>query len=270
MSNFMKTNTGILLLIFSALLISACSSTKQLTGIKPSAQIIVDGNPAEWEGKLRYIEDHKCAVGFQNDNEYLHICLQTFDLPTMMNILRMGLTLWFEPEEGKVLGIKYPLRMDRGNSGPGNLGRKPRERFDINGNNYHELNNRLKMLLKDQPNLQIVNQDEFPLYSYPVNNPTGFKISLGMYMRKIIYEIRVPIAENKLAPVIINSYPNERLKVLFETGEFDMAAFQKQNGGMRPESGMRPGGRKGGMRRNPGMADTSGKFELELELILDK
>ncbi|MFC2134593.1 hypothetical protein ACFLTH_08255 [Bacteroidota bacterium] len=248
------------------IILTACAGGKQITSEIPTAPIVIDGQSTEWREKLRYIENEKCAVGIQNDKDYIYICLETSDMAKVMKILTMGLTTWLAPEEGKTLGILYPQKRPPDNIQP----RQPRMQTNRGA---EALGRRINNLLTTQTNLQIINEDEFPLYAYPINDPLGFQVSLGFSMGKFVYELRVPYGENRLSPIILDAFSGENLGISFETGELDMTAMGQRTDGRNPGSGMRGrGGGMGGIRpgRRAGMAELSEQFELTLEIILAK
>lgn len=242
-------------ILLITLFLSSCSSVKEITSSPAPGKIIIDGNPLEWENQLKYIEDQKCAVGFMNDNEYVYLCLETSDRSKIMKILSFGLTSWVEPNDGKILGIKYPMQVsvDR-------IKMRPPEKGQFqNMEDPEGMNKRVEELLLNQRELQIVNEDDFPLYAYPVNDPLGFQVALGLSMGKLVYELRIPYGANAAAPIIINAYGGENLIIKFETGKFSMPETGTR-GGMG--GGMRPGGRPSG--------DMTSPFELKLNIKLAK
>ena len=264
--NIFKT---ILFLLIPVTVLTSCSGSKQITSGTITSEVIIDGESTEWQGKLRYIENEKCAVGIQNDEDYIYICLETSDLTKVMKILTMGLTTWLEPEDGKILGISYPQKRSPESIQP----RQHRMQVNRESGNAEGMERRIKDLIKTQTDLQIINKDEFPLYAYPINDPYGFQVNLGFSTGKFIYELRVPFGENKLSPIIINAFPGENLILSFETGELEITGRGQRGDGINAGSGMRGrGGGMGGMRPGgrPGMAELSEQFELTLDIILGK
>ena len=76
----------------------------------PEAEITIDGMTEDWKGLLYLLADEQVFVGFMNDQEYLYVCLVSGDSRRPSQLMREGLTVWFDPAGGtkKVLGIKYP------------------------------------------------------------------------------------------------------------------------------------------------------------------
>jgi uncharacterized membrane protein YgcG len=236
-------------LLLSILLISACSSEKYVSNWNTDA-IIVDGNQSDWEGKLNYIEDERAAVGAFNDNENLYLCLTTDDRGKIMQLLNLGMTLWLEPDNDNIRtrGIKYPMQS---------------EDFDREGireaRGKVAQDNYIEKLLVDfqrkQPELQIVNEDNYSLYMYPIDNDSGINIKLGMSMQQFVYEISIPIGDNKNEFNLALS-PGDNLTIGFETNEFQKPDGDRgsgmSGGGGQPTGGMTGGGRSGGGRSGGG------------------
>jgi len=58
-----------------------------------------------------YLREQNLVVDIQNDNEYLYLSLATNDRLTQQQIVRFGLTVWFDYQgnEAKRFGIHYPV-----------------------------------------------------------------------------------------------------------------------------------------------------------------
>lgn len=207
-------NHVILLPLFLVLLNTACGPGTYLSNWNDNS-IIVDGNQSDWEGKLSYIEDKRAAVGVFNDSENLFLCLTTDDKDKMILLLNLGMTIWIRPEvnNANTRGIKYPQRS---------------EDFDVRimraiiGEVAKE--NYIRKLLYDfrkkQTDLQIVNEDNYSLYAFKINNGSGIKIKLGMNMQQLVYEISIPMGGNIMNEFNLDLFPGDNLRVRFLTNEY--------------------------------------------------
>lgn len=273
----MKINFNIiglsLFALSSFIFVSGCASTTQITSTQPSEKIKIDGQPNEWQNKLKYIEGEKCAVGVQNDDKFIYFCFETSDRSTIMKIISLGATVWVEPENGKTLGIEYPLQTMKDKP---MQGRPEIQNGQVSQAEDSEMmQNRIYTLLNNQNDLQIVNEDSFPLYSYPITDPLGFQVKLGLNMSKLVYEMRIPYGATSAAPVMVDAFPGELLSLKIETQEPDLSAKRPSGGGvgtgMGSGGGMRGGGGMGGGMRPGGNApsgDLKSQFKLELEVLL--
>jgi hypothetical protein len=251
---------ALLLPLIIMLLTSACSSEKYISSWNEDT-IVIDGNQSDWQGKLKYIEDERAAVGVFNDSENLYICLTADDRGKIIQMLNLGMILWLDSDNDNVRtrGIKYPQRS---------------EDFDMV--QMRELRGKvtqdkfIEELLDDfqvkQPELQIVNDDNYSLYVYPINNGSGINIKLGMSMQQFVYEISIPIGENKSEFNLALS-PGDNLTIGFETNE-----FQRRDGDRG--SGMTGGGMSGtGGRKGVPGAGLYGRpepFDVEINVRLAK
>ena len=117
-NNRKKMKRKIILVVgLSLLSFIGCSSSEPMLSSVADSKIVVDGNHEDWEGKLKYIDYKRVAVGFQNDDENLYLCLVTADKASAKKIIAFGLTIWFQPESNEeTIGLLYPLPMDNGSS----------------------------------------------------------------------------------------------------------------------------------------------------------
>src|SRR5260221_386190 len=77
--------------------------------------IAVDGKYDDWYGHLQPFGTDPVSIQFLNDGEFLYVRLTASDAGARMQIMRMGLTLWFDSAGGtkKRYGIRYPV-VERG------------------------------------------------------------------------------------------------------------------------------------------------------------
>jgi hypothetical protein len=250
---------ALLILLILVLVTSACSSEKYISSWNEDT-IVIDGEQSDWQGKLIYIEDERAAVGVFNDNENLYICLTADDRGKIIQMLNLGMILWITPDNDnfRTRGIKYPMRSE-----DFDMVQMREARGQVAQDNF------IKELLDDfqekQPEVQIVNEDNYSLYVYPINNGSGINIELGMNMQQFVYEISIPIGENKSEFNLVLS-PGDNLTIGFETDE-----FQRPYGDHG--SGMTSGGRSGtGGQGVPG-AGLYGRpepFDVEINVRLAK
>src|SRR4051794_26735241 len=70
--------------------------------------ITIDARFEDWPGNLEPFGDKPVSVQFLNDGEFLYMRLTASDPATRMQIVRQGLTVWFDPAGGtkKRFGIR--------------------------------------------------------------------------------------------------------------------------------------------------------------------
>ena len=224
-----------------------CGSSDLIVSKSVDKEITIDGNQEDWNGNLTFMEDEKLAVGFQNDSIYLYLCLTTSDRSNVMKILSLGLTVWFEPDNGeKIIGLRYPQKLEKVNF-------KNLAAMNNNKQDKYDFETIVETMLQYQNEYSIVNEDDYSLYAFPIGNKNGFELKAGTSMGQFVYEAKIPIANNGESIVLINVLPGEKLNVGFETGEFDMDEMRKNmsSSGMT-SGGMSGGGRSGGGRSGGG------------------
>ena len=240
-----------IILIIGLSLISfiGCSSSEMMISNSVEKEIVVDGNQEDWNGKLKYFEDERVAVGFQNDTDNIYFCLVSSDKSNAMKIMSLGLTVWFNPENGEqVIGLQYPKKMDR--VAPQNLMGKNR-----NQNNNSDFEITINTMMQNQAVFDLVDEDGEIIYSVPLGGNDGFEIKVGAVNKQFVYEAKVPIGNNNQAQIPINIFPGENFTIEFETGEIDLDEMMK-NGGIQQrmdQGGGMSGGMQGGGRNSGGM-----------------
>lgn len=256
----MKIESIIKGLIYSIAFITLlnCSGSKEIQSVQNKEEIKIDGLQNEWEGKLNFDSKAKIAVGFQNDKENIYLCITTNDRSNIMKIIRLGLTIWFEPQNGKRIGIKYPIiDMERMRDVPFRSGEPDNERENPD--------ERFSKLISTQKELSIVNEDNYPLYLLDNNDPNNIQARIEIKKGSFVYELKVPLTTNKRAKYFIESAPSENIKVEIVTNEFKMDSQMGRPGsGMNPGSGRQPGTRDGNNRRQSGNS-----FERNFEMNRD-
>ncbi len=254
---------------FFIVMLNGCSGETELLSNWTNQQIKIDGETSDWQNNLEYLKDDNVALGFKNDDKFLYICLTTNDFTKVFPMLRGGFITWLEPEnDGKTIGIKYPMHNINNNN-------------DQMPNSSEEIYNRenpgefINKMLARQNELQILNEDKYPLTDIPVENNEGIKAKLGYNSDRFVYELKVPLNNNKYA-YKISAIPGEKINIKFETEEPDRKNFEgvreggrrmlRGEGGEQSDfGGERPGGIRPGMR-NGGRSFEPLNFSVEVTL----
>lgn len=73
-------------------------------------EVVIDGKNTEWR-YLTPLEDKETSVGMLNDENFLYIILVSSNRDVHSQVVRRGLTFWFDNEGGKTkkFGVHYPL-----------------------------------------------------------------------------------------------------------------------------------------------------------------
>lgn len=211
--------------IIITILITGCSGAKEVASNWNNNQVSIDGNAMEWGKNLQYIKDENIAVGFENDDKFLYLCLTSADRSRIMPILGGGLIIWFKPENGgKTFGVKYPMPLDRGEFQNPSQREFGLDNGDFNRDDRSELMNRM---LDRQNELQIVDEDKHPLNLYPISSTHGIKAKLGYHSDQFVYELEVPLSTDNKYPYELSVGKDNKIKIEFETQEMERKNFKR-------------------------------------------
>jgi len=224
--------SSIILLLISLLLIllNGCSSGLKLTSDWQQREINIDGSDSQWQRGLYYEKESDFVYGVRNDEKYMYVFLKTQNRSTQMQIMRQGLTVWFDREDGKnqTFGIQYPMN------------RKEEHAGFVPDTNEEKLNT---FLDQEFPELEILGPNKENVQRFSALEAPGIRVKLGRTKETLIYELRVPLSKTSEQPFALEPTSSNRIGIEFETGEF-------QPGQMN--SGVRAGG---GRDRGEGMGE---------------
>lgn len=244
--------------VLLAALFAGCSSTAHLSSSWSSNQIAIDGNSSEWGSSLASLKDTKVFLGVRNDQDFMYLCLTSPDRQFRRQLVGMGLTLWFESEDGHRLGVLYPIGM----SGQGRQplfnpeetpGGEERERF-------------AEQALQD---LEILGPGKNDKNLFSIVQAPGISVKVRTSQVSSVYELKVPLKKSSEHPYAIEAIAGSTVKIDIETGKFDAGSKPGGMGegmrggvdGRRPRgAGMEGGGMPGGARRG---GETSQGSRLE-------
>jgi hypothetical protein len=236
------------LFLFLAWGLTGCSSFRTFTTQSrvPDRQIVVDGRSDDWAGNLFVAKEEGVALGFLNDQEFLYICLRADRIPVRSQIIRSGLTVWFDAKGGnkKALGIKFPIgiRPDEWPMPRGEYG-EDEEEPDIKKRGEEGSNE-----------LEIIRSDKDEPEKMEVAAVKGIEIKALPSRSGLVYELKIPLVRSDEYPIAVGAGPGATLGIGFETGKFDLNSMRRPGrmpgtGGMPPMGG---GMMRGGMGRMGG------------------
>ena len=109
----------LLMMPIMLILLNGCSGGLKLTSDWQQSEMNMDGTDAEWQGGLYYDDASDMVYGVRNDDKYVYLFLKTQNRSTQMQIMRQGLTVWFdrEDEKNQTFGIKYPMSRQETHAG---------------------------------------------------------------------------------------------------------------------------------------------------------
>jgi hypothetical protein len=105
------------MLIFCAfvsyiIFIASCSSQRAPVGHYQDTNINADGNTDDWGLPLRFSNaSHAFQYSVSNDKKNIYICILTNDPGTQVQMLRSGISIYFDPkgEKNKNISLEFPV-----------------------------------------------------------------------------------------------------------------------------------------------------------------
>jgi hypothetical protein len=202
-----------------ALLQFACSSSVELSSSWKDREIVIDGRDTEWKDATTFVRSASSDVGVRNDGDYLYFCLQTSERTVQFQIVRLGLTVWFDPSGGseKSFGIRFPL---------GGIGRRvalpdqddPRPLFEDDQ-------------LQARHDFELVRTGGEKTRLSPMD-ANGIFVRMGMREKTLVYELRVPMRRTREHPYAVGIDTSQTVGIGIETEELssDHAAMRAGDG----------------------------------------
>lgn len=246
--------TGSLLLALAFFGLTGCGSfqTYVAKSLWPQRQIIIDGKSDDWSGALSFVEKEQLSLGFFNDQDSLYLCLIAEGNFTRDQILRGGLTVWFDAEGGKKknFGIRYPLgAFAREMQKPGEM-RNPEETNELPP---AEAMNELEIIRskKAEPERMEVTKAK----------DNGLEIMVAPSSGLVVYELKIPLLAKEGQALAVGAKPGAVVGIGFETSKPDLSRMKRGGMAGMPGGGMgRPGmgggfGRGGGFGMGPNIPE---------------
>lgn len=249
-------------------MLSGCSSYS-IVSQKFNQPIKIDGKLNDWNGKIKYFNDEKMAVGVSEDNANLFICLSTADRSNILKMLRMGFTIWLEPgnEKGETIGIQYPIKEEI--TEPHRMVESARNSYGKQ--RFEKIISKIKL---NKSEYLLINDDNFPLGAYSLTDKNGVKIGLGYDSGRLVYEMKIPKQGGKYFPINLTLLEDKSLTLKFSSGKPEKPFESKISGSPRGNMGGRNGGMRSGGRKRPenmrkGMdANFTAPIDFEVKAIL--
>jgi hypothetical protein len=97
----------------ASLCLTACSHKLAPLSHYQETPVVTDGIPNDWTQPLRFANTaYTLQYNITNDNSNIYICILSRDEPTMIRMLRAGITFYFDPkgQTNRGISLHYPLR----------------------------------------------------------------------------------------------------------------------------------------------------------------
>ncbi|MCE5283203.1 MAG: hypothetical protein LLG93_13995 [Deltaproteobacteria bacterium] len=195
------------------------------------------------------------TVGLLNDERMLYLRLSTRNRAIQRQILRAGLTLWFDETGGqaKTYGIRFPLPR----SGPPTDRTPPQDREGgRSGEGMKGPGDDRVGLGAVQSDIEVFRPDskEHSTIAAEDSSPGGLRCRLGISAGNLVYEIQIPLLRSEAARHGIALATMKTIGVGVITGQDEQTQQSPGGWGGGPDGGGGPGGGMGGDRGGRGGA----------------
>jgi hypothetical protein len=220
----------------------AAADKPHLVSQPRAGAIAADGKFDDWTGNLQPLGSALVSVQVVNDQEFLYLRLTASDAATRMQIMRLGFTVWFDPEGGtrRRFGVRYPV-VERGDPGQGpggfgGLGRGRGRRGAPEGNDGDRESpvDRVDILGPGKDDARSLTRDHLQ----------GVDVAVRAEQGMLQYELKVPMVRTAEHPYAIDVAPGKTIGLGLETGKIQQRSLGEGRGGGFGGGGM--GGRGGG------------------------
>ena len=158
------------LALIAGIMLSGCGSTAQMPSAWRAPGVTVDSAARQWKSAFTPIKDTHLFVGMQNDSAYFYLRILAPEEEFRRRISGPGLTVWFEPEDGKKVGVLYPM-----------------------GTGIHDM----EILGADKNDRTLFSPLEVP----------GVSVRLGSSEGSSMYELKIPLLLSKDHPYAAGAAP---------------------------------------------------------------
>ena len=227
-----------------------CSNTVELASTWNNQEAKIDAPATEWKSGLTEIKESHVFVGIKNDQNYVYLRLMTTEEQFRRQMMRTGLTVWLESENGKKLGILYPTGVFNRTGIPSSP--NPDATTDP------EERNRLdQQALRD---VELLGPGKNDRNLFSILELPGITVKLENSRGSTVYDLKVPLRESSDHPYALDATSGSMIKLGIETGKIEsgsrpgggtgegMGGGRTPGGGGPPAGGMPGGGRTGGGR----------------------
>lgn len=224
--------------IAAVLLFIECHPSKVIECSALRNPITIDGSSADWAGLITHDPDQPFGIGIANDGKYLYICLVSDDRRIHRQVMRYGLTVWFEGGTAakQRLGIRYPTGLAGTGFALRSSGEEPRD----TGFMREKIEEMLDAIEVIGPGKKM---DTLPMKLTVAESSFDLKMKAVSSMEQFTYELRVPLSADSTTPYAVPPAKKSLITLVLESSA-------------PSETGTSEEGREGG----PGMGRDGGGF----------
>ena len=235
-----------------------------LTSIRPTDTITVDGLAGDWHQSQTYLDRQSMFIGIANDDSSLYILVKTIDLRAQKKVLQLGMTMWIYSAGNQKhrIGIHYPIGIEEpdipvfGSDPPA----PPEE-------------DRRKSIIDSLSEIELIIPDEEPI-RMPVGDSRDVRVAVRDTSEMVVYELRVPlrrsdssygIVSGGLGRIVIEAETGDIRPPLIKTGSEDGPRRRETTGMLRNKGRQERSSRTSPMTRMNPLAEPI-KFTAKVNL----
>ncbi|HEX7574321.1 MAG TPA: hypothetical protein VF514_14620 [Bacteroidota bacterium] len=166
----------------------------------------VDTAARDWKSPFTPVKDTHLFIGMQNDSAFFYLRILAPEEEFRRRIAGPGMTIWFVPDDGKKVGILYPM-----------------------GTGIHDM----EILGADKNDRTLFSPLEVP----------GVSVRVGSSDGSSMYELKVPLQASKDRPYAVGAAPGSTFRIEIQT---EKEVVGGRGGGGMGEGGGEKGGRSPG------------------------
>ena len=232
-----KTNLSAIFGLVAVALLLQCKSTIVMKSVWLKDKVTIDGDFSEWKGLLQTPSD-LFAIGIGNDDSSLYICLHSEDRGMVHQVMKYGLTLWFENGKSAKnrVGIRFPM---------GRTGGRGVRRFQEARPDSEALQRLREESLTTMEVLGPGKNDTIPMTISVAQSWGRLALKATSDMEQFTYELKIPLHADSTAKIATPISRDSLIMVVLESvvPEQNGAESNEEHG---EESGRGFGGGGGG------------------------
>jgi hypothetical protein len=208
-----------------------CGS-EELESMVRDREIVVDGDAADWQGALKFLEDGNLSYGLANDAQSMYIVFVIGDREVRRQIIMSGLYLWFDPsgEENRRFGLRFPIGLQEDIADMMPLLREQ---------DPNKLSESFEETVKE---MLVIGPHDQSWRRAAVGTIDGIETAAKADPNKLVLEFKLPVTNDGQYGYGIGALAGDVIGLGVETPEID---FEDMRGQMRSATGGRGGGRSG-------------------------
>jgi len=225
---------GCLLAVVAVVLcgVVGCGS-EQLVSVARDREITVDADVADWQGRLKFLEDANLSYGITNDARSMYLVLVVGDREVRRQIIMSGLYLWFDPagKENRRFGIRFPIGLQEDIADVTTLLRE------------QDPNKLSESFAETVQEMLVIGPQDRSWRRASVGTVDGIETAAMADANKLVLEFKVPVSNDGQYGYGIGALPGDVVGLGVETPEIDPKDIKEH---MRSAPGGPGGGAWGG------------------------